>query len=424
MALWEPVEPSSRLTRDFKIYLVALVLLSLGMHVYIVLFNLYLADLGFREDWMGRLLGAMTLGTAIGTLPAAAVARRLGLRRAILISIFGLAASLAVRAVAGGAVLVAASFFSGFFLAGWFVTNAPAIAALAGRNPVAYSINNGLAIGVGAGAGLLAGLLPRWLPGESPAGSKQAALLVATGLVLLAAVVVPRMRFPAAAPPALTGPPSLLRNPQSLRFMARFLPAVALRYAFAAGLIPFFSIYLRNRHGASLETVGGLFAASQVAQALAVLLMAPLVTRLGLVRAVVAMQVLAAGCLFALWPVHGLSAAAALYLLAMSFYVMGEPALENLLMSRVPEAERPAASAGYLLLMFGTQSVVATGAGTLIATRGYETLFMALGAAGVAAAALFAALFSAAPSPPTIPASRGESAPRSSDAESSPAPRE
>lgn len=391
------------MNRELGTYLAAVALVSLGMYVHVVLFNLYLADLGFREDWMGRLVGAMTLGTALGAIPAAALARRMSLRFTILIALCGLSLSLALRAVAAGTTLVAASFLAGFFLAGWFVTNPPAIAALslrgtgsdARRSAAAFSYNTALAIGVGAAGGILAGRLPGWLSGATPASSKQAALLVAAGLVTLAITVVLRVRF-------AENPKSEIRNPKSVflgsspvrSFVARFLLAVALWYVFSAGFLPFFNVYLRSRMGASVEAIGGIFAAAQVAQALAVLLMAPLIVRLGLVRAVVTTQLLSAAALAALWPAHTLRVAGALYLVYLSFQVMSEPGLQNLLMSRVPAEARASASAANLLVMFSMQAAAGTAAGALIAARGYATLFIALGATGLAAAAVFAALFS------------------------------
>lgn len=419
--------------RELRTYLAAVALVSLGMYVHVLLFNLYLADLSFREDLMGRLSGAMTLGTALGTLPAAALARRVGLRATILTSLCGLALSLALRTALTGTGLAAASALTGFFLAGWFVTNAPAIAALSPgapgsgaepadmrRSAAAFSLNTALAIGIGAAGGILAGHLPGWLPGASPAAAKRSALLVAAVLVALGAVAVLRVRFAPAPHSAIRNLSRQSRGPQSLlllrsparAFLARFLLSVSLWYSFSAGFLPFFNVYFRNRMGASVETIGGIFAAAHVTQALAALLMAPLIVRLGLVRAVVATQLLSAAGLLALWPVHTPGIASALYVAYISFQVMSQPGLQNLLMSRIPAGEREAASAANLLLMSGIHALVATAAGALIAARGYAALFIALGGTGVAAAALFAALFARAfPSETAPPANGADSFP-------------
>lgn len=408
------------MNRALAIYLAAVALVSLGMYVHVVLFNLYLADLSFREDFMGRLTFSLTLGTAAGTVPAAALARRLGLRRAVLISLGGLVAALALRALLVGTGLLAASFLAGFFLAGWFVTNLPAVAGLAPKETrgraSAFSWNTALGIGVGAGGGVLAGYLPGWLGGGSPAAGKRAALLVAALLVAAGMLVIARVPFAkglaADAGKAGAGAWSVLRRSAARAFLVRFLLAVALWYAFAAGFLPFFNVYLRNRMGASVQQIGGIFAAGQMAPAAAVLLMAPLVVRLGLLPAIVLTQVLAAACLFSLWPVHTLAPAAALYVLYLSFQVMSEPGLQNLLMSNVPAAERPAASAANLLVMFGIQALVGALAGALIVARGYPALLALLGATGLAAAALSAALL-----PRAFPA---QSAPGSTTADSFP----
>jgi len=413
------------MNRGLANYLVAVALVSLGMYIHVLLFNLYLADLGFREDTMGRLVGAMTLGTALGTVAAAALARRAGLRLTILVALCGLSLALAWRAVASATSLTAASFLAGFFLAGWFVTNAPAIAALsfstaapdARQSALPFSFNTALGIGVGAAGGFLAGWLPGWLPGASAAATKRMALLAAAALPAVATLVIVRLRFPEIPHSALRIPHSfLLRSSPSRAFLLRFLAAVSVWYVFSAGFLPFFNVYLRNRMGASLETIGGIFAATQVAQALAVLLMAPLIAWLRPVRAVVLTQLLAAAALFALWPVETLHAAAALCLVYLSFQVMSEPGLQSMLMSRMQPEERATASAANLLLMFGMQALAGAAAGALIAARGYSALFIALGATGLIAAALFGGLFARA-----FPA---EIAPAASDAGSSPARRE
>jgi len=399
------------LKRALGIYLVAVVLVSLGMYVHVFLFNLYLADLGLREDVMGRLASAMTLGTLLGTLPAAALVRRAGLKATIVVSVAGLAASLIVRVLVAGPALSAASLVAGLFLAGWFVTNFPAIAGLTAhssqadeqRKARAFSLNTALAIGVGAAGGMLAGHLPGWIGVTSQAAAKRWALLLAAVPVALGALVVAvAVRFPretdGQTAPGETGWGSLalLRRSSARGFLLRFLSAVGLWYAFGAGFHPFLNIYLRNRIGASLEAIGGVMALAHVIQALAALLMAPLVRWLGLVRAVVATQLLASAGVLALWPTHTLGTAAAIYMIYISLQVMSEPGLQNLLMSRVPPGHRAAASAANLFLMFGVQALIGATAGMLIVIRGYALLFIVLALVGILSAVLFGILFSGA----------------------------
>jgi hypothetical protein len=332
----------------------------------------------------------MTLGIAAGTVAWAALARRLGLRFTGITAICGLAVFIVARAQIVGTAMSAASFLMGLFLAGWFVTNTPTVAAFS-FGTTAFSLNISLSIAVGAVGGVIGGRLPGWLLAASPAmtaaGAKRTALMLAAIPLLAAAALIATIRFPDAPPKSGSG----LRAARA--FLVRFLPAVLLWYAFGAGFIPFFNAYLRNRMGASVAAIGGIFAAVHLAHAGGTLLMPLLVARVGLVRAVLLTQVLAAAGVLAMWPVDTLRVAAVLYMVYGSFQVMSEPGLHNLLMSGVPAEERPAAMAANLLLMFAVQAVVGAMAGKLIVERGYGALFVALSVTGLAAAALFAALF-------------------------------
>src|ERR1035438_4934426 len=168
--------------------------------------------------------------------------------------------------------------------------------------------------------------------------------------VLAATAVLAGIRFPAPAAAANA------RLQTSGRVLMRFLPAIALWYAFCAGFMPFFNAFLRNRFGGSVAAIGGAYAFSHLPQAAATLLMPLVIARLGRVRAVVATQMLAALGVLAMFEAHTLPQAALFYTVYISLQVMSEPGLMNLLMRGVPVAERPAAMAANLLLIFAIRS--------------------------------------------------------------------
>ncbi len=380
------------MNRALACYLPAPALVNLGVFIHILLFNLYLADQGFREDFMGRQAALLTLGTALGTLPWAAVVRRCGLRFTAVVATLGLTAALIARAQAAGIALGGVSVVMGLCLAGWLVTNTPAIAALS-PGATGFSLNISLAIAVGAAGGLIGGRLPglvqRLAPGlaADPVSLKRIALMLAAAPVLAATAVLAGIRFP--VPPAA----SHARLHASRRFLLKFLPAIALWYAFCAGFIPFFNAFLRNRMGGSTAAIGSAYAFSHLPQAAAILLMPLLIARLGLIRSVVTTQVLAAVGVLAMLQAHTLPQAALFYTVYISLQVMSEPGLMNLLMRGVPVEERPAAMAANLLLIFGINAAAGAAAGALIVQRGYGALFTALSVTGLAAAMLFAFLF-------------------------------
>src|SRR5579862_9302753 len=91
--------PVNRFSRSFWTFLFAENLYDFGLYIFVLLYNLYLLDLGYREDFLGWTASAMTAGSIIGSLPSAGVARLLGLKRMLVYGSAGMAALCAVRAL-------------------------------------------------------------------------------------------------------------------------------------------------------------------------------------------------------------------------------------------------------------------------------------------------------------------------------------
>lgn len=367
-------------------YLTVVAVFYLAVFIHVILFNLHLADLGFGEDVMGQLAAAMTTGTLLAALPAAALVRRWGLKPLIVAACLGLAVTLAARAsVVSFPALLLSSVLTGCFTSVFNVTNPPAIAALAPASQRARAFSGNIAVGMGIGA--VGGLLAGWLP--MVLHSKLAAMLVAAALPLAGLAALVSLRLEIHAPAAPTISPSA----DSRRFLIRFVAGVGLWYAFTAGFSPFFNVYLSRVHHASIPAIGGAFAVAQVLQALAVLSMAWWIARLGLVRSVLLVQMLAAVAVLVFLPVRSLTAAGVAYMLYMSLLFMPEPALQNLLMDRVGEGDRAKAAAINQMLNLGTNVIVVASAGFLISSAGYQTLFLALAGLGLASVGAFFAAF-------------------------------
>ena len=61
------------LRQGFARYLLTSCLFSSGVFVFLLLYNLHLLGLGYREDFLGQVSASMTIGGIAGTLPAAVV---------------------------------------------------------------------------------------------------------------------------------------------------------------------------------------------------------------------------------------------------------------------------------------------------------------------------------------------------------------
>ena len=88
-AVWnEYVEAGRAFSVPARCYLAATALLWVGQGIQLVLFNLYLVDLGFSEIFIGHTVGLTGLGVAAAALPGGLLSERLGCRSVL---VFGLA---------------------------------------------------------------------------------------------------------------------------------------------------------------------------------------------------------------------------------------------------------------------------------------------------------------------------------------------
>src|SRR5438270_11152393 len=94
-----PTRPLFGFSRAFWTFLFAENLYDFGLYVFVLLYNLYLLDLGYREDFLGVVASATSAGTIVGSLPSAAVARLLGLKRMLVYGSAGVALLCFVRAM-------------------------------------------------------------------------------------------------------------------------------------------------------------------------------------------------------------------------------------------------------------------------------------------------------------------------------------
>jgi MFS family permease len=365
---------------QFLVFLIAASLFNFGLSIYFLLYNLFLLQRGFAEDTLGAVSSAMSAGSIAGTIPAAYILRRLGIRTAIAMTFAGVAAICVIRAaILTPAALMGSAFAGGFLFACYAVTIAPAVAQWTTERarPRGFSLVFSLGIGIGILANLAGGHLPSWT------GSLQTVLFLAAGIAALGAL--PAMFL--AAPP--------LRDARTARvyprgrFVHTYVFAILL-WSLATGLVnPFMSAYLSKVAGLATRQIGELFSFGQVAQVTAILVAPLVLKRFGAVPGIIGMQ-LATACaaaLFALSPTGWLVVLP--FALFKAFEYMSEPGLHSLLMSEVAEAERSGASAMNFFTMFLGHSVAAALGGMAVKRFGYGPVFCVAAALTVLSALAF-----------------------------------
>ncbi len=369
------------LGRQFWIFLAAAIPFNFALFPFALLYNLFLMDLGFHEDSLGMVNGAVRAGSVVGTLPAAWLAHRLGLRNMFLATIAGTAIDMALRTLAGTMVpLTALAFAGGVIFSMWAVIMAPLIAGAVEerRRPAAFSIFFAAMFATGIAGNWIGGRLPLWLHG------KQGALLLSAALAASAFLPALRLR------PALPAPAGTRIYPRS-RFLWRFLAPFAVWHLATGSFNPFNNVYF-SRLRFPVERIGSLFSATQVTQVVTVLLAPAIFRRAGMVAGIGAMMAATALSLGGLAAQPTANAAALAYIAYMSFQWMSEPGLNALLMNHVEERERSGASALTYLVAFAAQALAAVGAGALLARLGYGVVLAGAAALAGLAAALFQVL--------------------------------
>jgi MFS family permease len=380
-----------RLSRNFKVFLLASVLFDFGEFIFFLLYNLYLMDRGYTEKFLGQVSAALTAGTFVAVLPAAAITRYIGLRKAVMIAILGTAAATTSRAIfPWPPALLCSAFLNGLFMSFWAVSLPPAVAGLTTeRNrTIGFSLITSLGIGIGALAGFIGGGLPAFLMHVSPSltsvGSKRIALVAGSAIAALAIVPATLLKFP-----AVHQAPTEKKIYPRTRFVYAFLVALFCWTIGTGGFNPFFNVYFSRHLHASTERIGSIFSYGQMAQVVVILLAPAVMRQLGELRGIAGMQLATAAMLGLLALVSNPFLAGVTYVAYMCFQYMSEPCLLSMLMSRVAPSEQSGASA----LNFFTTSLAgifaSLAAGALFPRLGYRPTLMICATVTIAAAGIF-----------------------------------
>jgi MFS family permease len=363
-----------KLPRSFWMFLLTSCLFNTGMFVYVLLYNLYLRDIGYQVDFITLMTGFSQAGTIVGTFGAVALTRRVGMQRAVSVCLAGTAIMAVLRVmVVGQVTLLAATFVAGMFFALWAISITVIIAQTTSEQmrPVAFSVFFATVIGIGIGADAIGGYLPSWIEQlfgvSSAARSKQWALLAACTFIFLS--VLPTLYLKLAHAPAR----ARVRYPRN-SFVLRFMIAVAVLNVATAAFNPIANLYFSEYLRMPAHSIGLAFSGGQLAQVVAIILSPLILRRLGLVWGIMCME-LAAGVSLAMLATGPTAIGAAIgYAGYLAFQWMDEPAMESLLMNGVKPEERSGAAAMMWMTVFAAGAVSAPISGRAILTFGYPVV--------------------------------------------------
>jgi MFS family permease len=409
-------------TREFstnaRLFLLATFLTWIGHSVNQVVFNLYLLEGGYAEDFIGGVVAMMGVGMAIMALPAGHLADRFG-RRACLLAGSGLtAAALLGRSLTLSPVLLmGTTLLLGAAQALLTIASSPFMSenSFESERTHLFSMHFVVVLLGGIAGNLMGGELPVLLAHvPNVVGSSLSAYrwtLVAGAVVSMIAI------WPLL--PVRESPP--VAQARALRVRARdhapLLARLALNFllvGIGAGLImPFFNLYFARRFGATSSQIGLYFSVAQVITLVATLLGPLVARRFGKLRAVTWLQLASLPFLVTLGLESTLGIAVFAFWMRSAFMQMSSPLLNSFAMDVVPPALRARAHGIDNLGWYLGWAMSSALAGWVIARFGYAypyyiTAFF-YGLATITFYWNFRAAGGSAEAPPDAPA--GKSAP-------------
>jgi MFS family permease len=288
---------------DVKLILVYCLLSNIGFGVIELIFNFYLLELGYREDFIGQWRAVATLSVAASSLAMGAAINRFGNWRVL---------------VAGFAVLCVSSFGLGLSSNEWLlmtlgVAYGASLAFLINpvlpfimdherpeyrqyASAVSLSVVN-LSLMVGS---LMGGFAPdifaRLIPSidQGSVMAYRAAMLAGAGIAVLAMVPLFRMKEPRKQRGLHRSKASQQEETPAERKrtrmdMAQFVLMGGLMSIGVGMIWPFYNVYLKSL-GSSNDQVGYIFALGGLVAAVAGLIAPMLVTRVGAINATLALR--------------------------------------------------------------------------------------------------------------------------------------
>ena len=382
---------------EFWALVIATLLFNLGMSTFMFLYNLFLLDLGFREQSLGAFSSALALGGLAGTIPMGVLARRFGTKRILSICLLLMAAAYGAKAcLLWYSAQLALSFLDGVMLCGWVVCLSPAVASAVEehKRPFAFSVLYASAVGACSLGGFVGGHVPGWYQSlvihysggvVSGLEGKRITLLAACAMTGLAVLPVLRvsgggrvqeMRWPDRPSP----------------FLLRFLIASACWGAAIGAFNPFTGVFFARYLGVQTAQLGSFFSVAQLVQAGTLLFVPLILRRTGMISGILLMQLATAAALGLLAGGRNLLEMQVIYIGFMSAQHMCEPAIQSLLMDRVSERDRSTATSMSYLVVSLAQAGAAALAGFAFFRFGYPAVLLGVAIAAVGAAVIFRVL--------------------------------
>ena len=375
--------------RNVRLFILANILIQIGMGVFAVMYNLYIKALGMPETVNGSIISMTALATAIILIPAGLLSDRFG-RKWLLIGGSALTMlTLFYRSVeTAEGTLVAAAFVTGLTMAFVQVSGVPFLAenSTASERVHLFSLYFSLVTVAGVigslGGGVIADVLEKSF-GLFEVDSIRWSLLA--GAAIFAAGILPLFFLsggkqadqPQATPDRITetpesGEPEEAALGRNVRLIFH-LGLANLLIGFGSGLvIPYLNLYFANRFAASNAYIGLILSLGSAMTAVAMMIGPMLVKRVGKVKALIFFQLASIPFLFLTAYTMSLGLASLGFLMRQALMNAGNPIQSAISMEIVHDKYKGLAnSVNQTVFQIGWAAMGPVSAGLVVAYGSY-----------------------------------------------------
>lgn len=366
---------------NIQMFMLANVLIQIGMGVFSVMYNLYIKELGYPETLNGKIIAMTSLASALMLVPAGFLSDRFGRKKIIIIGAVVASFTLFYRSLMiGEQSLIYAAFFTGLFMALVQVSGVPFLAenSKASERMHLFSIHFSLMTVAGVigslGGGVMADMLHTF--GDiSVVNSIKYVLIL--GAVIFTLGLLPLVRLQTVKEKEMAADVVADSKEGSSGFRKNL--KIIILFGFAnlligtgSGLvIPYLNLYFSNRFGASNSYIGLILSLGSAMTAIAMLLGPALVKRVGKVKALVIFQLLSIPFLFVTGYTNSLVIASIAFLMRQALMNAGNPIQSAIAMDLVQDKYKGLAnSVNQMVFNVGWASTGAISTG-LVMTFGF-----------------------------------------------------
>lgn len=391
------------LSRNARLFLLATTLQGLSSGMWVVIFNLYLKNIGFQDNFIGNVFTAGAIATGLIALPAGLFCERVGAKRAMLISLTANFASLVQIIFLQPSILLVASFTAGIIGTIGGVAGAPFMMENSEKEERThlFSLNWALMVIMGVIGGLAGGVMPNVLNTVLglPVGAKTGSpvgyrITLAISVILALSALIPFFLLKEKKVQRQRVATLLsLHNIQSPSIIVKFMIPAAL-IGFGAGfIVPLFNIFFYDKFGATNEQVGIIYALGNVTIGIGTLVAPVLSRRMGKVKSIVGCEFLSIPFIMLITVSPGLGFGATAFIFRGALMNMAGPINTTLQMELVSETER-ATTSGFMVAADNIpRAITASISGEMMTQKDFLTPFLITTITYIMASSLFLTFF-------------------------------